>query len=154
MKRMWGVMGTLTSVAMISMFSKGAVAQSRAVTHIDSEKVAAALSGGPRSIVGPLVATKDYTVSGIKRVSAGQVEIHDHETDIFYITDGEAMFVTGGTIVGAKQTAPGQTRGTDLHGGSTVRLKKGDVVTIPAGVPHWFKDVSPSISYLTVKVIK
>jgi len=150
-------MGTMRSAAtfsMFSMFATGAMAQSRAVTHIDSDKVTAALSGASRSIVGPLVATKDYTVSGIKRVSAGQVEIHDRETDIFYITDGEATFVTGGTIVGAKQTAPGQTRGTDLHGGNTVRLKKGDVVTIPAGVPHWFKDVSPSISYLTVKVIK
>ena len=34
------------------------------------------------------------------------------------------------------------------------RLKKGDVVVIPAGIPHWFKEVSPTISYLTVKVIK
>ncbi len=136
------------------MIAAIAVAQSPAVTHIDHDKVAAALSGSSRSIVGPLVATKDYTVSGIKRTMPGQVEIHDHETDIFYVTDGEATFVTGGTIVGAKHTAPGQTRGTDLQGGQTITLRKGDVVTIPAGVPHWFKQVSPSISYLTVKVIK
>ncbi|HET9832602.1 MAG TPA: cupin domain-containing protein [Vicinamibacterales bacterium] len=123
------------------------------MTHVDSEKVAAALGSG-RGVAGSLVATKDFTVSGIKRTGPGQVEIHDHETDIFYVTDGEATFLTGGTIVGAKQTAPGQTRGTDLHGGLSVRLKKGDVITIPAGVPHWFKEVSPSISYLTVKVIK
>src|SRR5215470_10741929 len=139
---------------MLVMAAATPMAQSRAVTHVDSEKVAAALSGGSRGIVGPLVTTKEYTVSGIKRTKPGEVEIHDHETDIFYVTDGEATFLTGGTIVGAKQTAPGQTRGTDLHGGQTVRLKKGDVITIPAGVPHWFKDVSPSISYLTVKVIK
>jgi quercetin dioxygenase-like cupin family protein len=132
------------------MIASSAMAQSRAVTHVGSEKVAAALAGG----TGSLVATKDFTVSGFKRTGPGQVEIHDHETDIFYVTDGEATFVTGGTIVGAKQTAPGQTRGTDLHGGETVRLKKGDVITIPAGVPHWFKEVSPSISYVTVKVIK
>jgi quercetin dioxygenase-like cupin family protein len=139
--------------AMSLMMASAAMAQSRAVTHVDSEKVAAALAGG-RGVAGSLVATKDFTVSGIKRTGPGQVEIHDHETDIFYVTDGEATFVTGGTIVGAKQTAPGQTRGTDLHGGQSVRLKKGDVITIPAGVPHWFKEVSPSISYLTVKVIK
>ena len=139
--------------ALILLIGSAAMAQSRAVTHIDSEKVAAALAGG-RAGAGSLVATKDFTVSGIKRTGPGQVEIHDHETDIFYVTDGEATFVTGGTIVGGKQTAPGQTRGTDLHGGQTVRLKKGDVITIPAGVPHWFKDVSPSITYLTVKVIK
>src|SRR5690349_13792071 len=127
--------------AMSVMIAAPAMAQSRAVTHVDNEKVTAALGGG-RGTVGSLVATKDFTVSGIKRTSPGQVEIHDHETDIFYITDGDATFITGGTIVGGKQTAPGQTRGTDLRGGQAVRLKKGDVITIPAGVPHWFKEVS------------
>jgi len=148
MKSFWTLAGV------VAMAAATAVAQSRAVTHVDSEKVAAALSGGGSGIVGPLVSAKDYTVSGIKRTKPGEVEIHDHETDIFYVTDGAATLVTGGTMVGGKQTAPGQQRGTDLHGGQTVRLKKGDVITIPAGVPHWFKDVSPSISYLTVKVIK
>ena len=144
----------LILAGMLTMAAPTAMAQSRTVTHVDSEKVAAALSGGGRGIVGSLVTAKDYTVSGVKRTKPGEVEIHAHETDIFYVTDGEATFVTGGTIAGAKRTAPGQTRGTDLHGGQTIRLKKGDVITIPAGVPHWFKDVSPSISYLTIKVIK
>ncbi len=147
MKRLW----ILT--AAVALWSAAAMAQSRSVTHIDSAKVAAALAGGPNG-VGSLIATKDFTVSGIRRTGPGQVEIHDHETDIFYVTDGEATFVTGGTIVGGKQTAPGQIRGTDIKGGQTQTLKKGDVVSIPAGTPHWFKAVSPSISYLTIKVIK
>jgi quercetin dioxygenase-like cupin family protein len=136
------------------MAAATATAMAQVVTHVDSEKVAAALSGGGRGIVGPLVTAKDYTVSGVKRTKPGEVEIHDHETDIFYVTEGDATFMIGGTIVGAKKTAPGQTRGTDLHGAKTIHLKKGDVITIAAGVPHWFKDVSPSISYLTIKVIK
>src|SRR3954468_20453708 len=109
-----------------------AMGQSRAVTHVDSGKVAAALSGAGRTSVGPLVSAKDYTVSGLRRTAPGQVEVHDHETDIFYVTDGEATLVTGGTMVGGKQTASGQHRGTDITGGQTQRLKKGDVVTIPA----------------------
>ena len=131
------------------MFGTVAMAQSRAVTHVDSEKVAAALSKG-----GSILATKDFTVAGSHRNGPGQVEVHDHETDIFYITEGEATLVTGGTMVGGKQTAPGQHRGTDIKGGQTQKLKKGDVVTIPAGVPHWFKDVSGVVNYLTIKVIK
>ena len=143
-------MKTLLAVmALMTIIAAGAVAQSRAVTHMDSEKVAAALAKG-----GSIVATKDFTVSGSHRNGPGQVEVHDHETDIFYITDGEATLVTGGTMVGGKQTAAGQHRGTDIKGGQTQKLKKGDVVTIPAGLPHWFKDVSGSISYLTIKVIK
>ena len=143
MRPMWILTVALTLPA------SPAVAQSPAVTHIDSGKVAAALAGG-----GPLVATKDFTIAGSHRVGPGQVEVHDRETDIFYVTDGEATLVTGGTMVGGKQTAPGQHRGTDIKGGRATTLKKGDVVTIPAGVPHWFKDVSPSVSYLTVKVIR
>ena len=130
-----------------------AMAQSRAVTHIDSEKVATALAGGRGG--GSLVATKDFTVSGSHRTGPGQVEVHARETDIFYVTDGEATLVTGGTVIGGKQTAPDQIRGADIAGGQTQRLRKGDVVTIPAGTPHWFKDVAPpSISYLTVKVLR
>jgi quercetin dioxygenase-like cupin family protein len=136
-------------VGFAALMTLQAMAQSRAVTHIDSDKVATALAKG-----SSLVATKDFTIAGSHRSGPGQVEVHDHETDIFYVTDGEATLVTGGTMVGGKESAPGQHRGTDIRGGQTQKLKKGDVVTIPAGVPHWFKEVSPMISYLTVKVIK
>jgi len=144
MNRVW-MWTTIVALAAVP-----AMAQSRAVTHVDSEKVAAALAGG-----GSLVATKDFTVSGSHRNGPGQVEVHATETDIFYVTDGEATLVVGGTVVGGKTTGPGQIRGTDIQGGQTQRLKKGDVVTIPAGTPHWFKELgTPTISYLTIKVLK
>ena len=60
----------------------------------------------------------------------------------------------GGTMVGAKETRPNQLLGTGIDGGQTHQLKKGDFIVIPAGVPHWFKDVPASINYLTIKVIK
>src|SRR5436190_10498122 len=138
-------------VGLAALMTTELMGQSRAVTHIDSEKVAAALAGGR----GSLVATKDFTVAGSYRNGPGQVEVHARETDIFYVTDGEATLVIGGTVVGGKTTGPGQIRGTDIQGGQTQRLKKGDVVTIPAGTPHWIKELAtPTISYLTVKVIK
>lgn len=147
MNRIW------TVAAFVAMAGGMVMAQSRAVTHIDSDKVAAALAGGRGG--GSLVATKDFTVAGSHRNGPGQVEVHARETDIFYVTDGEATLVVGGTVVGGKTTAPGQIRGTDIQGGQTQRLKKGDVVTIPAGTPHWFKELAtPTISYLTVKVLK
>jgi len=142
-----------TAMAIAVMTTAPAMAQSRAVTHVDSEKVAAALAGGRGG--GSLISTKDFTVNGSHRSGPGEVEVHATETDIFYVTDGEATLVVGGTVVGGKTTAPGQIRGTDITGGQTQRLKKGDVVTIPAGTPHWFKALStPTISYLTIKVLR
>ena len=119
------------------------------VNYVDHEKVAAALAKG-----GPLVKDAAFTVSGSHRDKGGQVEVHDKETDVMYVVDGEATFVTGGTMVGGKVTRPGQSIGSDIKGGQTHRLTKGDVITVPAGTPHWFKEVPRSVSYYVVKVLK
>ena len=58
---------------------------------------------------------------------------------------------TGGTAVNAKATAPDELRGAEIAGGETRQLKKGDVMIVPAGVPHWFKDVSNPFLYCVVK---
>ena len=124
-------------------------AQSPAVTFVGHDKVAEAIAKG-----GGLVSASNLTVSGNHRAMPGQVEVHDTETDILYIMEGQATLVTGGKMVGGRQTGPGQHRGTDVQGGETRHLQKGDVIVIPAGIPHWFKEVSPTVNYFTVKVIK
>jgi len=122
-----------------------ASAQQPTATYVDAAKVAAG---------GTFTTTGDYAVQMLKRTGPGQVEVHTKETDIFYVVDGEATIVTGGTMVGGKETQPNQLRGTSIDGGETYRLKKGDSITIPAGVPHWFKEVPQSIQYFTVKSMK
>jgi quercetin dioxygenase-like cupin family protein len=103
---------------------------------------------------GALVTAQDLLVSGSHRDKAGQVEVHDKETDVIYVIDGDATFVTGGTMIGGKVTKAGQSMGTDITGGDTHHLSKGDVIVVPAGVPHWFKEVPHAISYYVVKVVK
>ncbi len=120
-----------------------------AVTFIGHDKVAESLAKG-----GNLATAPDLIVLGAHRAGAGQVEVHEKETDVMYVVDGAATIVTGGTMVGGKSSGPGQLRGNDIQGGATRHLAKGDVVVIPAGIPHWFKEVSPSISYYVVKVLK
>ena len=120
------------------------------VTYVDASKVSE-LFAKP----GSLANGSDFTASIARRTAAGQVEIHAKETDLFYVVDGTATFVTGGTMVGGKETRPNQMLGTDITGGQTHQLKKGDFISIPAGVPHWFKEVPASgVTYYLVKVVK
>jgi len=119
------------------------------VTYVDSSRVATALEKG-----GALAKGSDFTVSGARRTGPGQVEVHEKETDIFYIVDGEATFVTGGKMINGKQSKPDQWLGESIEGGEVHHLAKGDVITIPAGTPHWFKEVPKSINYYMVKVLK
>ncbi len=124
-------------------------AQTPNVTYIDHDKVAAALAKGTSLMTAPNV-----TVSGAHRTSPGQVEVHDKETDVLYIIEGEATFVSGGTMVGGKVSRPDQHLGTDIQGGTTQHLTKGDVIVVQAGTPHWFKEVPKSVNYFVVKVLK
>jgi mannose-6-phosphate isomerase-like protein (cupin superfamily) len=142
------------SLALASALAIGALAYAQqhtpsAAIHVDPAKVAEALAKG-----GTLVTRPDLIVQGSHRDKAGQVEVHDKETDVLYILEGEATFVFGGKMVGGKTTRPDQWLGTDITGGETHRVGKGDVFVIPAGIPHWFKEVPQSVSYFVVKVIK
>ena len=135
--------------AMTLAAAAGLAAADGAATYVDHDKVAMALKKG-----GPLVTAPNLLVSGSHRDKAGQDEVHDKETDVIYVVEGAATFVTGGTMVGGKVTKPDQHIGDSIQGGQTHNLTKGDVVVVPAGTPHWFKQVPQSISYYVVKVLK
>ena len=139
------IAGALVVVTVLSSY-----AQAPAVTLIDHAKVTEALAKG-----GSLMTAPNISVAGVSRTAPGQVEIHDKETDVLYITEGEATVVTGGTMVGGKVTAPGQSRGSDIQGGQAHHMTKGDIIVVQAGTPHWFKDVPASgVHYFVVKSIK
>ena len=86
-----------------------------------------------------------------RRVKPGMAEIHTKDADIVYVLDGAATLVTGGSAVDAKVTEPDELRGSSITGGEEHELKKGDVIIVPAGVPHWFKEVSNPFLYYVVK---
>ena len=139
----------LTPMTMVFAMSVGLAAQGvpTAVTYIPHDTVNATMAKG-----GPIVNDKGLIVLAQRR-GAGEVEVHEKTNHVFIIVEGEATFVTGGTLVGAKNTAPGQIRAANVEGGQTYHLTKGDVITIPAKTPHWFKDVpTKTIAYYAVNI--
>ena len=52
----------------------------------------------------------------------------------------------------AKTIQPNELRGESISGGQTFKIKKDDVIVIPKGVPHWFREVSLPFTYYVVKV--
>jgi mannose-6-phosphate isomerase-like protein (cupin superfamily) len=63
-------------------------------------------------------------------------ELHENFADLFYILEGRATLVTGGTVTGAKTIGPGEVRGDSIEGGARQELRAGDVAHVPAGLPH------------------
>jgi len=117
------------------------------VTYLPADQVKAAFEKGK-----PLLEVTGYKIHASRRDGAGQVEVHEKDTDIVYVLTGTATLVTGGTVVGRKSVAPEEIRGSDVQGGETREIKPGDVVVIPNGTPHWFKAVPAPMTYYVVKV--
>ena len=117
------------------------------VHYIDHGKVTAVMSKG-----GPIVSDPGLVVLAQRR-EAGPVEFHDHTNHVFVIVEGEATLVVGGAMVDPRRTAPDQMRAPSLEGGTTYHLSKGDVITIPAKTPHWFKEVpTKTVAYYAVNI--
>ena len=89
------------------------------------------------------------------REGSGLAELHDKQADVMFISKGEVTMVYGGTITDGKTTAPGETRGAAIKGGTEVKLGPGDVLHIPAKVAHQMK-LAPGakVTYFVVKVVE
>jgi glc operon protein GlcG len=120
-----------------------------AVLFFDSNQVSASFSKGAVLLDGTNL---NYTVNTSRRDKPGLAEIHRLDTDIIYVLEGTAKFVTGGTAVETKEIEPNEFRGSRIDGGETRQLSKGDVIIVPNNTPHWFKEVGGTFLYYTIKV--
>jgi len=119
------------------------------VLFFDSNQVSASFSKGAVLLDGT---NRNYMVNTSRRDKPGMAEIHRLDTDIIYVVEGVATFVTGGTAVETKEIEPNEIRGSRIDGGETRQLTKGDVIIVPNGTPHWFKEVGGAFLYYTIKV--
>jgi len=118
------------------------------VSYIPREKVDASFSEGA-VLFDP---GGNYAINTSRRDSPGVVELHEKDSDLIYVIRGSATFITGGTLLDGKKVAENEIRGTQLNRGSPQSLATGDVIVVPAGLPHWFKEVQAPFLYYTVKV--
>ena len=118
------------------------------VHYVSHDTVSATMVKG-----GQIVSDNGLIVLANRATARGS-EMHQSTNHIFIIVDGEGTFVTGGKLTNPKQIGPGQTRGDGIEGGETHRLSKGDVITVPANTPHWWKDTSAtgSVGYYAVNI--
>ena len=87
------------------------------------------------------------------RQADGIVEWHETQADVFFVQSGSATLLVGGTMVGGNIVEPHEKRNGTIQGGTRVRLSAGDIVRIPAKVPHQvLLDGAKQFTYFVVKV--
>ena len=95
----------------------------------------------------------DHRFRFLYRDADGVPEQHDTIVDVVIVHGGEGTLLVGGTMIGQRAAGGGgEYLGTGIDGGERHPLGAGDVVHIPAKVPHSFL-VAPGkhITYVLVK---
>lgn len=138
------------AAALATTVSESHGAMAPAVAYWSSRDVSAAFAKGAVLFDG--AGGRNYMVHASRREGPGMAEVHTRDTDIIHVLGGTATFVTGGTVVGGKTTAPDELRGASIESGERRRIGKGDVLIVPAGTPHWFQEVTGPLTYYVVKV--
>jgi mannose-6-phosphate isomerase-like protein (cupin superfamily) len=89
----------------------------------------------------------------VRRESDGPPEWHETQADVFFVQSGSATLVLGGKLVNGETVGPHEKRNGTIEGGIRRKLSAGDVVRIPAGVPHQILlEGSPEFNYFVVKI--
>jgi len=134
-----------------------AIAQSAAApaTYLSEAELMTTLKEAAKSApamhTAPVKNADHYRINLVRRTTAAGAIAHPDGTEVHHIVDGAGTLVTGGTIVRPTTAGGRGSAGATIEGGVSRHVAKGDVVLIPAGTPHWYKDLDGTITYLEVR---
>ena len=91
-----------------------------------------------------------YNVSLEYRAAVANAALHETEAELFYVVDGSATLVTGGTLTNETRTNAANLTGSGIEGGVSRHVAKGDFIMVPEGTPHWFSAIDGTVVLMSL----
>ena len=79
-------------------------------------------------------------------------EVHEHAADVWHVLKGSGKFILGGKLENVKEVRAGEFTASSIRGGIEYEVTDGDVVDIPAGVPHQIDAAGSRLEMLIIKI--
>jgi mannose-6-phosphate isomerase-like protein (cupin superfamily) len=141
---------TLAAIG-LSALSVRADAQAPSTFKSEAELVGALKAGAttPAMLTSAVSNDEQHRINLVRRTKAAGAVAHAGFAELHHIVDGAGTLVVGGTLV--RSTGGGGA--ATIQGGESRAVAKGDVVLIPPGVPHWYKEIggAGTVTYLEVR---
>jgi mannose-6-phosphate isomerase-like protein (cupin superfamily) len=128
----------------------------RRVDFIDATTLSVKAAGLPKSKVsGTTVLTSwdDQTwYLLVRRTISSQPEVHARWDDLVIVRHGTGAIEMGDSLVDSRYRAPGERIGGKFNKSYQIVIRAGDIVRIPAAVPHSFVvSGAEALEYLVIK---
>lgn len=145
-------MRTLLATTLVCTALSSARAQPPAPAAIfknqaDLLKALAAGAANPSMLTSVVSNDDRHRINVVQRTKAAGAAAHPGFAELHHIIDGSGTLVTGGQLVRPPQPGSPAT----IKGGESRHVAKGDVILVPAGMPHWYTDLDAPITYLEVR---
>ena len=149
------------TLAVLSATAPCAFAQTPAPTPTDrtkatvfkAEHLAAALAklpGDRPSSAVRVFTLAPYNVNVERRLPKPQgASLHEAQGELFYVIEGLATLLTGGTLVAATRTGT-NLAGTGIECGTRQAFSKGDFLIVPSGLAHQFVDIQAPVHLMSI----
>jgi mannose-6-phosphate isomerase-like protein (cupin superfamily) len=127
---------SLGALAVLSLAGSAAAQTDGKPVHFSAGQLRQMVAKTKDGLAASPLPTGEATVIMVRRDRTGDVELHMAHNDVFVAHDGRATVMIGGTVAGDHETSPGEFKGGKLSGAKPYPMAPGDVVWIPAGIPH------------------
>ena len=138
-------------VALLGLFAAAqAPSPTTSATYKTEAQLLAALAAGattPDMLTSAVANDDHHRINIVRRTKAAGAIAHPGFAELHHIIEGSGTLVTGGTIV----PPAGGRGGATIQNGETRHVTKGDVILVPSGMPHWYKDLDGTLTYLEVR---
>ena len=128
----FGSTAAIAQTTDLTAFASGADVTTQVAAMAKAMKPGQGFAWQPLVRDGETVAALEYWKT------PGRPAVHPDQAEYAIVIAGAGTLISGGTLEAAKPVKPDLTEGDRIIGGTTRTLKPGDVMLIPAGVPHWF----------------
>jgi mannose-6-phosphate isomerase-like protein (cupin superfamily) len=146
-------------ITLIAFTAVAAAALPVGYSHWTAEQIETRAKTLPAKMIKVKVATEslggwgNHSMSVVHREGSGEAELHETQSDILFIRNGEAAIVIGGTIPNGHHTTAHEIRGPKIEGGEKQPLHPGDVLHIAPRTPHqMILEPGQKLDYYAVKV--
>src|SRR3569832_873540 len=117
-------------------------------TYMSAKEIAAKVVNGDSYQIPSSVG---YMVLMVERKATGDAEVHTDMNDTIIIQRGHGEFLVGGSNTGNHQIAPTEWRSGEINGGHRYTVSAGDLLLIPAGIPHKAIVTDGPFTYVAIK---
>lgn len=123
-------------------------------TYLSANELARKAAQTESGIGFEVPSSPGYKVLMIRRDKTGEVEVHTQMNDTIIVERGRGEFLVGGRVTGNRLVRPNEWRGGVISQAHKYEVSAGDLLLIPAGVPHKAVITSGPFTYLTIKTPK